>query len=453
MANRCIYCNTTEVLTVSDIFPESLTNAKITKKNVCRIRHNNEFGSTFEYDVISKLTFLRNHLDITNKESKYGKYDVTVIIDGVEYDRKIKNAMELFNGNIYKSKEGDYLFGDFEKIKKIAERKGKELKQIDINNKEIELKIGFSLEVLFSLSMRRLAAKIAYEWLCSLNDINERYDDFANIINFIETGNDDNFVSYIANNDVYNAFSEVCESGSHSLIAYEDNDNHLQVLINFFGICIFNVNFGKKILKQIQNRFGFTELQVTSKKVEYKSKNFFEFTDRVINNVVFIGNDKMRLAVPLISQQDIQIGFGIINIMSKLKNMIGNISIDNELVQTVLENYKELIHTSVLHIRKLKRFVNEHFSDFTEEKILNPQGNSYDEFFLYYLLYLIGKNGDVPKESNYIYKLVISNIGERGPLILNNTFIEELKVSLFNDEKYPEQILNGAKLVKDAPYH
>ena len=53
---KCIYCNN-EDTTLSDIVPESLTNAKIARKNVCRITHNNNFGSEFEYDVISKLSF------------------------------------------------------------------------------------------------------------------------------------------------------------------------------------------------------------------------------------------------------------------------------------------------------------------------------------------------------------------------------------------------------------
>lgn len=119
---KCIYCNN-EDTTLSDIVPESLTNAKIARKNVCRITHNNNFGSEFEYDVISKLSFLRNHLGITNKENKYPKYDAIATIDGVDYKKQISNTLDIFNGNFSKSTDGKHLFGDYEKLKQIAEKK------------------------------------------------------------------------------------------------------------------------------------------------------------------------------------------------------------------------------------------------------------------------------------------------------------------------------------------
>jgi len=37
---KCIYCNSSDV-SLSDIIPKSLTNAKITKENVCTKGHNN----------------------------------------------------------------------------------------------------------------------------------------------------------------------------------------------------------------------------------------------------------------------------------------------------------------------------------------------------------------------------------------------------------------------------
>lgn len=449
MTNRCIYCNTTDGLTVSDIVPESLTNVKITRKNVCSILHNNVFGSTFEYDVISKLAFLRNHLDITNKENKHAKYDVTVEIDGVEYKRKIQNALELFSGNIYKSKDENYLFGDFEKLKKVAEKRNKEINKIDINNTEVELKVGFSLEVFFSLSMKRLVAKMAYEWLCSLNDINKKYDDFSSIIHFIETGQNDQYVTYVSDVDVYESFSKLCKNGSHSLLAYEDNNNHLQVLINFFGICIFKVNFDDIPPQKIRNKFGFLELQVTTKSVAYKNESFINFTDNLINNVVFIASGQVQIPLPV----DMAYRFGIVDIMQQAKNIIGSSTVDEKLVQIALENYKELIHTSIIHIRKLKRFVTEHFSNFTEAKILNPKGTSHDVFFLYYILYLIGKSGNVPEDPDHIDTLINENIDEEKSIILNDTFIDKLKYSLFDDASYPKLLLKGAKLVKDAPYY
>lgn len=450
---KCIYCNETEGLNISHIVPDGLTNSQITRKNVCQT-HNSDFGNSFESDVMEKLSFLRNHLDIKGKNKKYAEYKTAPKINGIEYElRKITNELNLFNGKPIKSSDGKYLFGDFETLKKIAEKKGEEVESIDLNNSEISLNTGFSLEVFFNLSMRRLMAKIAYEWLCSLNDTNERYEEFSGVIDFITTGNGDNYVTYISDINVYKAFAELCNSGSHTLLAYQDKRDHQNVLINFFGVCIFKVDFNRNLPPQITNKFGFHELQISTKQVKFVNKHFLDFAKYVHDNVVYVVNESINIRVPLISPQEIEYAFGIMKMMREVENVAGTSTVDKELVQIILKNYKELLHTSIIHIRKLKRFVSEHFPDLIETKQLNPEGNSHDVFFMYYILYLVGKNGEVPKSSDYLFSLITENIGGEDSLILNVAFIDKLKASLFNDASYPEVILYGAKLVKEAPYH
>ncbi|PIC57008.1 hypothetical protein CSV80_11105 [Sporosarcina sp. P12(2017)] len=453
MVEKCIYCNATDDLSVSDIIPETLTNAKITKKNVCRVRHNNDFGESFESDVISKLVFLRNHLDISNKKKKQAEYKVTVEIDGVEYERQIKNVLDLFNGNPYKSLSGNYLFGDFEKLKELAERKGKEIKEINLNNMEIQLKVGFSFEIFYSQSMQRLVAKMAYEWLCYVNDINEKHEEFSDVINFIEKGGDNNCITYISDNDLYYDFSKTCESGSHCFLSFRNNKNQLQVLVSFFGVCLFKANFGGKAITKIKKEFVFHELQVTTKQVVFKHKDFKEFMDHIHNNIVFIVSDIVKTPFSLgLSPQEFEYGFGILGIMGKINNDVYTSEVDEKLVRIVLENFRELMHTSIIHIRKLKRFVAEHYPNLTEVKKINPKGSSYDIYFLYYILYLIGKNSETSIDSDSIFSLISENIGEKGPYILNSSFTKEIVNSMLTDVSCPTLMLIGAKLVAEAPY-
>lgn len=449
---KCIYCNETKDLNTSHIVPEGLTNSQITRKNVCQT-HNSDFGNSFESDVMESFLFLRNHLDIKGKNKKYAEYKTAPKINGVEYKpRKITNDLNLFNGKPIKSSDGKYLFGDFETLKKIAEKKGGEVEPIDLNNSEILLNTGFSLEVFFSLSMRRLMAKIAYEWLCSLNDINERYEDFSGIIDFITTGNGDNYVKYISDINVYKAFSELCNSGSHSLLAYQDKQNDMIVLINFFGVCIFKVNFKENIPPKIINKFGFHELQISTKKVKFKDNDFRGFTDHIHNNVLYIVNQRISFRYPLLPQQEIEYGFGIIKIMNYVENISDKSTVNEELIQLILKNYKELIHTSIVHIRKLKRFVSEQVIDLKVVEQLNLKRASYDVFFLYYILYLIGRSGEIPSNPNSISTLISNNIGENESVDLNSNLINDLMKVLFMDESYFDHILKGAILVKEAPY-
>jgi len=453
MVVKCIYCNTTNDLSVSDIIPESLTNAKITKKNVCRVRHNNDFGESFEYDVISKLVYLRSHLDISNKKKQQAQYKVTVEIDGVEYERQIKNVLDLFNGNPYKSLNGNYLFGDFERIKELAERKGKEIKEININNMEIQLKVGFSFEVFYSQSMQRLVAKMAYEWLCYINDINEKHDEFSDVINFIEKGGDNNCVTYVSDNDLHYDFSKICESGSHCFLSFRNNKNQLQVLVSFFGVALFKVYFGDKIITKIKNEFVFHELQVTTKQVMFKHKDFKEFADHIHDNIVFIVSDIVKVPFPLgLSPQELEYGFGILGIMGKINRDVYTSEVDDKLVQIILKNFKELMHTSIIHIRKLKRFVEENYPGLTEVKKINPNGSSYDTYFLYYILYLIGRSRGTSIDSDSISSLISENIGEKGPYILNSSFTKEIVNLMLTDVSCPTLMLIGAKLVAEAPY-
>lgn len=79
---KCVYCNRSVddgiEISESDIIPDSLTNKKILLKSVCKIEHNNEFGETFESEIINKFARERNYLGIKNKGKKLPSYVVKI---------------------------------------------------------------------------------------------------------------------------------------------------------------------------------------------------------------------------------------------------------------------------------------------------------------------------------------------------------------------------------------
>ena len=120
MVRRCIYCGTENDLSKSDIIPDALTNGKIINPNVCRVDHNNRFSDMFEDEVISKLAFITNELDIkSSKGNQYARYVANVIVDGTEYTTRMNADTDLFNKKIMRSADGKSLIGPMDKIKKM----------------------------------------------------------------------------------------------------------------------------------------------------------------------------------------------------------------------------------------------------------------------------------------------------------------------------------------------
>ena len=58
---KCIYCNSDQQLTVSDIITFAITGAKLTKSFVCK-KHNAFTNDNYEKRFVEDLAFFRNHL-------------------------------------------------------------------------------------------------------------------------------------------------------------------------------------------------------------------------------------------------------------------------------------------------------------------------------------------------------------------------------------------------------
>lgn len=155
---RCIYCGTAEDLSDSDIIPDALTASRIINKCVCHVEHNSGMTEKFESEVVEKLAFLLNHLDIKSKKSNhYPTYEADYDIEGIRYhDKKVFKDYDFINKKILRSKDKAFVFGPYEKIEQIAKSKGMskaDIEQIDMNSQMIKSYIPLNYDVFFSEAM------------------------------------------------------------------------------------------------------------------------------------------------------------------------------------------------------------------------------------------------------------------------------------------------------------
>ena len=279
----CIYCGITENLSDSDIIPDALTNAKVINKNVCRIEHNNKFSDLFESDVIKRLAFITNELDVKSSKGKsFPKYDAKIVVEGKEYSTTISSNVELFSDKrILTSDDGTSKLGSLEQIKKIKAATPESITEIDINNTVFEEKITLNLDVFFSDSMYRLVSKIAYEWYCLCNNVSGKLDAFNNIIDYICLGQGNNPVSLVSNCELYKLLEDIADFGSHVLITYIGIDGSVNAIISLFGIAIYNVRLLDKAVDQCKMNVNFLKLTLDSKRSSFGFNGINELNDNL----------------------------------------------------------------------------------------------------------------------------------------------------------------------------
>lgn len=218
---KCIYCNSETELTSSDILTYAITGAKLTKSFVCKT-HNALTNDKYEKKFVSDLDFFRNCLGLTTRDGKPIQYKADISVDGTKmHNVKLSNKESLYapkgviagiddNGN-------KILMAPMDKIKKIG--KGKE-STVDISNiivhKTIEADSFIGYYAVHSV------AKMAYEWYCYINDIEEYKKENAEIVEYILGNIDGDFVDIIVDGNYYAAMDKLSEIGTNSFFQYDD---------------------------------------------------------------------------------------------------------------------------------------------------------------------------------------------------------------------------------------
>lgn len=471
---KCIYCNKNEsdgiTLSESDIIPESLTNKKIINNNVCELDHNQKFGETFESDVINQMEYIRNMLGIKSKNGKFPTYSAKYIIDQSEYKFK-KKQMYLQNlGQRIFSSENEYsktLLGPTEIIKNIQQSKhpNSTLDEINLNEKEILIKTEINCNVFFCSSMKRLAAKIGYEWHCKNHNINEVHQEYNDIINFICTNNSPNkVVNVVKCPDIYELLDKNCSLGSHTLIEYNYEGN-FYVLLYFFGLVIYKIKVSNHVLYKTGLRYEEVKIDGSIKQEKFSSLTSNEVNDTNINEIL------KSLSLPSLPSRVYYVNLNVDNIQSPdnkelhLSNLFLNnlSSIFNKEIETIT-NPTDIEEMLTSRIRKLiksynpynilvyKRLLTE-IKDIEDDKILQKVTSPIGVLNLY-TIYILGKNytyDDV--KSRGIIK-VLKKIHKE---ICHNFFPENTDLSpevtntlreiLITDNNFTEYFNQGKKII------
>lgn len=456
MENGCIYCGESKDLSKSDIIPDALTNAKIVNPNVCRVEHNNNFSDLFESEVIEKLAFITNELDIKSSKSKsYPRYEAEINIEGINYSTKISSEKELFSNNKkMRSVDGKYLVGEYDQIRKIQNSNNKNTKTIDINQIEIEKKVNIDVAVFFSKSMYRLIAKIAFEWYCLNNEVNNKIRSFEKIIQFIVGGTGDGLVTIASNSDLYDSIYETMDFGSHTLLSYLGKDNSVNVLVSLFGMVIYNVRVCDEKVAGCENNVLFQRLTLEAKRDEFKCDIVktleYIFTNKFIE--VDLGNGSIAKFPKDFTDTTLNYQlFYLINYHLFQNDLQCVSKPDKKIEGIILKCMKDILQASAVTIRGLKRFVKEHFKSLDMEVRLNPQGTNKRATFLFYLLFMIGQSSEVVAGISDLNRLIKGRF-TIGDITINEDLSFELKDEIFSNEDYSGIILKGAKIIDSWIY-
>lgn len=242
--DKCIYCNTTENLSISDIIPYAFTGAKLKKRFVCK-EHNSHTNKEFESDSIKEWDFFRNQLGFKTRDGDSIKYKGNIVIEDIIINNaELSNKRHFYTNQILSTIHNGHkvIVGNSSLLK---ERHG--IKTDDIDSNKITIEYKFSLDKLFiSQKMKRTVAKIAYEWHCYKNGIIGYQKRFKNIVSFILEGNEQyDTVECVVDAHSYTVANQLCELGTNSIYEYIDKVGDCYVVFNFWNVAIYKVRISR----------------------------------------------------------------------------------------------------------------------------------------------------------------------------------------------------------------
>ena len=241
---KCIYCNTTENLTVSDIIPFALTGAKLKKRFVCK-KHNSHTNNEFEKECIKGWDFFRNQLGFRTRDGELIKYRGNIVIDDIVINNvELSSKKHFYTNQILSTTSNGHrvILGNSNLIK---ERLKVEPQEIDNNTISMEYKFSLN-ELIVSPRMRRTIAKIAYEWHCYKNDINEYQKQYDAIVTYILHGHEqEDAVECVVDAHAFTVADQLCEFGTNSIYEYIDHQGSCYVIFNFWNVVIYKVRISQ----------------------------------------------------------------------------------------------------------------------------------------------------------------------------------------------------------------
>lgn len=244
---KCIYCNEETNMTVSDIIPAAITGAKLKKKFVCRA-HNAFTNDHYEKIIIRQLATFRNRIGLTERDGDPVRFSAQLTIGDYTSDKNIiisdnKSIMETDRLFRMKDKQGNIvLVGPKDKLLKISgatEEKITDLPFADISvNSTTDIGYVFSSEIAL-----HMIAKIAYEWHCYVNDIEEYHEDTYRMITsyILDPDQSNSLVEVVNDAYVVQLTERFLRTGSNMLFEYSDSDGNTYVIFSLWNVIAYKV--------------------------------------------------------------------------------------------------------------------------------------------------------------------------------------------------------------------
>ncbi len=248
---RCIYCNNDEDLTVSDIIPAALTGAKLRKSFVCHT-HNSFTNDHYESAMIRQLDVFRNRIGLTERDGDPVRFSADLSI-GEYISQKsisISDNQSIMDANrLFRMKDNDghtVLVGPKEQLMKI--NGATEDKITDLPLADITISSKSDIRDLFiSEIVLHTVAKIAYEWHCYINDIEEyKENEYYMITSYILDPDQSNTLVNVVNDAYVTMLADrFSRTGSNMLFEYNDSDGNVYVIFCLWNVIAYKVMVGK----------------------------------------------------------------------------------------------------------------------------------------------------------------------------------------------------------------
>ena len=247
---KCIYCNSEEKITLSDIIPTALTGAKLTRRFVCDT-HNKFTNDNYERDMIKQLAAYRNFIGLTERDGDPVRYYADLNIGDRTFKRVriTDNASVVSGDRIFRNTDSSgktILAGGRDNLLKINGATENNVKTIDA--KDFSIVIRDDLRELFiSSQVLHAIAKICYEWHCYINDIDgfieEKYRD---IVSYILSPEDEEApVELVVDAFTWELSDRVSRRGTNMLFEYNDYDGYTYVVFSLWNTILYKVKICK----------------------------------------------------------------------------------------------------------------------------------------------------------------------------------------------------------------
>lgn len=242
---KCIYCNSETELTSSDIITYAITGAKLTKSFVCKT-HNALTNDNYEKKFVGDLDFFRNHLGFSTRDGKPIQYMADISVDGTEmHNVKISTREALYAPkNVVFGFDDDgkkVIMAPMPKIEKIS--KGQDISTVNISDVTIHKTV--SSDSFLGFYAVHSVAKIAYEWYCYVNHIEELIKENSEIVNYILGKSDVCPVDIIIDGNYYTAIDQLSEVGTNAFFQYDDIDGYRYVVFDLWKTISYRVRICK----------------------------------------------------------------------------------------------------------------------------------------------------------------------------------------------------------------